>query len=349
MESIRTVSRDSVDELLERLGARLGVDSSTVIPFTDYNDMLTTLLGFAADGQDKLLVAGHATPDVAITADRAGIKVVEILGVSPFVSHPEDILEAIDSEQAIVYLANPNWVTGSTYSFAHLNQIARAVPKGMLILDEKFFDYYGITGLPLLEQHEHIVIIRSLTAGFSIGSDQSGYLAGSRHFANRFRDEFVWSRLTTTMFSLLTTTLANESLANKRLTQVHDEALRLANELTQIGVQNRITATDFLLLRVADPKAVGNQLAAYGAPVENLEGYPDLENYLRYRIQSPLSNENFLAAFRKMPVEQYKMDNIDKRAVMFHRPGEKSHVSRNRSARKSAKTRNAGEEVLAAK
>jgi len=322
MERIATVTRDSLDELLERLGTKLGVDSSTVVPFTDYTDMLTSLLNHVAVDQDTLLVAGHASPDIAIAADRAGLRMAEVLGASPFVSHPEDILEAIDSDQAVVYLANPNWVTGSNYSFAHLNRIARTIPQGTLILDEKYHDYYGITGLPLLEQYGQIVVIRSLTAGFGIGSDQSGYLVGTPGFANEFKDVFAWSRITTTMFRLLTTTLANETVADKRLTQVHDEALRVANELTSIGVQNRITATDFLLLRVADPKRVGNNLAGFGTPVENLEGYPDLENYLRYRIQSPLSNDNFLAAFRRMPSEYYQMADIDKRAVMFHRPEE---------------------------
>ena len=322
MERIATVTRDSLDELLERLGTKLGVDSSTVVPFTDYTDMLTALLNHVAVDQDTLLVAGHASPDIAIAADRAGLRAVEVLGASPFVSHPEDILEAIDSDQAVVYLANPNWVTGSNYSFAHLDRIARAIPHGTLILDEKFHDYYGITGLPLLEQHGQIVVIRSLTAGFSIGSDQSGYLVGTLGFANEFKDAFAWSRITTTMFRLLTTTLANAKVADKRLAQVHDEALRVANELTSIGVQNRITATDFLLLRVADPKRVGNNLAGFGTPVENLEGYPDLENYMRYRIQSPLSNDNFLSAFHRMPSEYYQMADIDKRAVMFHRPKE---------------------------
>lgn len=349
MEIIRTVSRDSVDDLLARLGSRLGVDSSTITPFTDHCDMMTALLNFATEDQTELLIAGHVTPDMAIAADRAELKVVEILGASPFVSHPEDILESTTTGREIVYLANPNWVTGSSYSFAHLDRIARAVPDGMLILDEKYFDYYGISGLSLIEQHEQVVVIRSLTAGFGIGSDHSGYIAGTQHFANRFRDEFPWSRMTTTMYNLITTTQANDGIASERLSQVHDEALRIAHELNQLKVQNRITATDFLLLRVADPKAVGNRLAAAGAPVENLEGYPGLDNYMRYRIQSPLSNDTFLTAFGRMPAEHFKMDNIDKRAMMFNRPKEKSAESEGVSRRTSSRTRNIDTEVLAAK
>jgi histidinol-phosphate/aromatic aminotransferase/cobyric acid decarboxylase-like protein len=336
MNRIATVARGSMDDLLERLGTRLGVDSSTVVPFTDHTDLLTSLLKFVADNQTRVLVAGHASPDIAIAADRADLEAVEVRGVSPFVSHPEDIVEAVDSTRNIIYLANPNWVTGSNYSLPHLDLIARSVGDGCLIIDERYFDYYGITGLPLLDRHDHVVVIRSLTAGFGIGSDQSGCIAGSPSFVNSFKESFEWSRLSTTLYRLLNVSLDSDRAAARRLIELHDEALRIATALTELGVQNRITATDFLLLRVADPIRVGNNLAGFGCPVENLEGYPDLENYVRYRIQSPLSNDNFLTAFRRMPKDYYHMKDIDRRAVMFHRPQEASTASRRTLPRRVA-------------
>ncbi len=319
MNRIAIVARDSLDELLGRLGTKFGVGSSTIVPFADYTDVVTLLLRHLAGHQDKLLVAGHASPDIAIAAERADLKSKEVLGASPFVSHPEDLLEVIPSKRSVVYLANPNWVTGSNYSLAQLDRIAGAIPEGALILDEKYFDFYGITGLPLLDRYDHVVVIRSLTAGFSIGSDESGCLIGTPGFSDRFREMYPWTRLTTTVFRILNTSLSDDSTTTRCLTQLRDEAMRLATGLTGLGVQNRITATDFLLLRVADPKRVGNYLAGFGTPVENLEGYPDLEHYIRYRIQSPLSNDNFLSAFRRMPTEYFKMKDVDKRAVMFHR------------------------------
>jgi histidinol-phosphate aminotransferase len=333
MARIATVTRNSLDELLQKLGRRLGVDADTVIPFTDHTDIMTALLGHIAEDQKTLVIAGHASPDIAIAADRAGLEAVEVLGASPFVSHAEDVLGAIDAN-SIVYMANPNWVTGSNYSFAQLDQIVSALPRGMLILDEKYHDYYGISALPLLEHHDQIIVIRSLSAGFSIGSDDSGCLAGSGGFMRGFKDSFEWSRISNTMYHLLSTVIANEAVASKRLAEVHNEALRIANELTGVGVQNRITATDFMLLRVADPKRVGNFLAGVGAPVENLEGYPDMANYIRYRIQSPMSNDNFLTAFKRMPSEYHKMADIDKRAVMFHRPKETETTDSDRPSRR---------------
>lgn len=344
MNRIKTVTRTSLDDLLEKLSLKLGIRTSMLVPFTDHTDLMTSLLGHIAGDQEKLLVAGHASPDIAIAADRAGLKTVEVLGASPFVNHAEDILEALDSENNIVYLANPNWVTGSDYAFDQLSQIAEALADGWLIIDEKYHDFYGISGLPLLEHSEQMVITRSVSAGFSIGSDNSGCLAGSPRFIERFKDTFDWSRISSTMFRLFDTVLVNGQAAAKRLAEVHNESLRLVNELTKIGVQNRITATDFLLLRVADPKRVGNSLAGFGTPVENLEGYPELANYVRYRIQSPLSNENLLAAFRRMPSDYYKMDTVDKRTVMFHRPQESvgNEAGKSTPRRSTGRTKTAG-------
>lgn len=349
MDRISTATRDSLEEFLDQLARKLDVESSMLVPFADYTEMTAALLEFTSRERKRLLLAGHTSPDVAIAVERAGLEVTEILGPSPFVNHPEDILQAA-SPDCLIYLANPNRVTGSNFSLHHLKRIAESIPDGLLIVDEKYYEFYGISALPLLERLDNIVVIRSLTAGFSIASDESGCLVGSPGFQADFRNYYHWSRITTTMLRLLLTSLSSGAAASKRLTQVHDESLRLANELHRMDVQNRITSADFLLLRVADTGRVAASLAKSGIAVDSLESYPDLDNYLRYRIQSPLSNDNLLSTFRRMPSEAYKMADVDKRAVMFHRPGETPHdysASRITSRLQASMARHKSEEVPA--
>ncbi|MCJ7490082.1 MAG: hypothetical protein MUO87_08105, partial [Thermoplasmata archaeon] len=145
MDRISTATRDSFEEFLEQLARKLDVDSTTLIPFTDYTEMMTALLQHVGQGDTRLLMSGHASPDVAIAAERAGLEANEVLGSSPFVNHPEDILQAIGSPKSLVYLANPNRITGSNHSLHHVGRIAQSIPDGLLILDEKYYDYYGIT------------------------------------------------------------------------------------------------------------------------------------------------------------------------------------------------------------
>ena len=116
MDRIATITRDHADELLDKLAARLNVDSSTLVPFTDFTDMITALLGHVGQDQARLLTAGHASPDLALAVERAGLELKEIAGASPFVIHPEDTLKEVSSPSNLIYVSNPNRVTGSDMS-----------------------------------------------------------------------------------------------------------------------------------------------------------------------------------------------------------------------------------------
>ncbi len=336
MSALREIAAPGFSNLMTEIARSLRVGADQIMPFADFPAMLSAFLEHINTGQTRLLVAGHTAPAVEIAADRAGMRTDEILGASPFVGHHEDVLENLESSDEIVYLANPNWVTGSNYSLKQLRAILEKLDDGMLILDEKLFDFFGISGLSLLERHANLVVIRSLTAGFGINSDDSGLLIGPTCRISGFEDQFDGYRLNSTLMHIAATSLASEEPKTRHLAMVHSESLRLATRLTRQGVQNRLTAADFILLRVADPARVSNFLTRYGAPVENLDGYPGLKGYLKYTIQSPLSNDKLLEAFARMPAAYYHLDNVDRRMVMFHRP--ENSAGKNNSGLTRART-----------
>ena len=128
--------------------------------------------------------------------------------------------------------------------------------------------------------------------------------------------------VTTTKYKVLATTLDNDQALGTRLRMLHDEMLRVSTVLTRLGIQNRITAADFLLLRVADVASVGNYLAKLRIPFDNLDGYPQLKGYLRYRVQSEMNNEELIHAFSKMPLDYFRIAGVDVRLTTLKRPGE---------------------------
>ena len=329
MSGFTKIDRDTMSDFIRRVAETLKVKQSQVMPFTDSQDVITAFLNFIGRSTDRLIVGGHVAPEIEIAADRAGMRVQEGVGFSPFVGHVDDVLSAISSSSDIVYLANPNQVTGSSFSLRDLDKIADRVSDGKLIVDESYFDFYGISAIPLLEKYTHVVILRSLTTGFGLDSDMSGFMIGSQGLISGFKDIFDWRRYSKTQHRIQTTILTSHDARNQRVNSIHDESLRTANALTKQGVQNRLTSADFILLRVADPARVGNFLAKYGVAVTNLDGYPELKQYMRYRVQSPLSNDNLLAAFKRMPKDYYHLDNIDRRAVLLRRPADDDEIVQN--------------------
>jgi histidinol-phosphate/aromatic aminotransferase/cobyric acid decarboxylase-like protein len=334
MKGMTIAGRDKVESLIRHLANSARLEPSYVVPFSNFLDCMAALLTHIRDDRTSFIAAGHAAPEVEIAAHRAGMTLDEVLGASPFICHAEDILERLSSDRDIIYLANPNWVTGASYASADIDRLVQAIPRGVMIVDEKYVDFDGISVLSLLNQYRNVVLLRSVTTAFGIDADSSGYVVALPEFVTDFKQAYDWTNMSTTLMTILTTTLVSDDARSQRLTMLRDEALRVSTRLTQLGVQNRMTSADFLLLRVASPAQVGNFLVRHNIAPENLDGYPDLKNYLRYRLRSPLSNETFLSACARMPRELYHLDTIDRRAVTLHRParletsGEKPVVDR---------------------
>lgn len=322
MSTIGSVTEDQLSRLTGQLAQKAMVAPGMILPFVDFDTMMPELLRLCRNANEQLQSVGHVTADVAIAADRASLKSYEILGVSPFSSHADEVPKQVASRSALLYVANPNRLAGAGYSLKDLEMMADLVGQGTLIVDEYYFDYYGISAVPLLHTHDNVVILRSFTASFGISSADAGYVIAHSSTIRRLRETFDPTGFSGTVYRMLTAVMQNESVMTQRLSTLHNEALRLAGELTRLGIQNRLSPTDYLLLRVADVKAVGNFLASSKVPVENLDGYSQLDHCLKYRIQSELSNNQFLGTFRRMPAEYYRMRSIDRRPTELRRPGE---------------------------
>ena len=175
-----------------------------------------------------------------------------------------------------------------------------------------------------LQETGNVVVVRSLTTPFGISSDESGYVITAPTRIRLLEERFNWTSISVTLHKILSTTLSNREALAMRMKSLNDESLRLANALTKLGVQTRISATDFLLLRVADPGKVVSHLTAHRLQAESLDDNPELTHYVRYRLQSPLSNDTLLKAIEKMPQESYRMDTVDRRVIRLKRSAERT-------------------------
>jgi len=310
-----SLSIDTWEEIAAAIGRETGLNPDQVLPFVDSRDLLAELLHLAYQPTVRLITAGTVTPDIAQAADKAEVDLFEALGVSPFSGDVDAVLRAVTSTADVIYIANPSRVTGSHFSTSELAEMVAAVPDGLVIVDEQFVDFFGVSAVELTQQNLNLVILRSFTAPFSIASSDAGYLV-----ANPWLLDVIRKSCQGRPFSLIQRRLAERTLTSheereRRLIEVRDESLRFVQELNRIGVQGRLCATNFLLLRVADPTVVGNALATAGVKVTNLDGYPQMKNYLAYEVQSPLTNDRALDALRALPAESLRMRGLDLRRV----------------------------------
>jgi len=307
-------SLDTID-LVEVTAEKAMVPPEMILPFADSTEFITELFKISYHPSCRLISAGHATPELAIAADRAEIKLIEVLNESPFSNSSEKVIDEVRLPEDIIFAANPNRITGANFSPVELENMLQAVPRGLFIVDEYYLDYFGITSRPLLDLYKNVVILRSYTNATEIASSGDiGFIITSSDKIAMLKTSVHPGIISPKSRKSILATLSDPAKVSQNLLQLQKESLRLATDLNKLGVQCRITATDGLLIRVKDTKAVGNFLARYKVPIQNLDGYPGLKHYMVYRIVSGPSNERLLEAFKVMPHENYRLKTLDLRS-----------------------------------
>ncbi len=321
---ITTVSAEyeRTAEIIEHITRKLAVDSQSIMLFTDYTDLLSDLLTLFGRPSSCLRTAGQVAPEVAQAADRARIELDEILSPSPFSGDVDVVLSKVAFRSDIIYIANPNRITGATYSLSDLEKMAESVPEGALIVDEHYFDYYGVTAQPLLKTHSNVIILRSFTAAFSIYSSDVGLVMSAPVTIDKIIRSCGRVNLSKPLCRSIESVLVNDEAVATRMSEVRTESLRISQALDDVGLFCRVTPTDFLLMRVADPTGFGNSLAADKIIVENLHGYPQMKNYVRYRIESPLNNDLLIRVIQRMNPDHFRMKKLDIRKNTVRRQTE---------------------------
>jgi histidinol-phosphate aminotransferase len=316
------MNRVEHDDLRALISPKVQVSQKMIMPFTELCSVMVELLKLSYRSGSRFISDGLAAPEIEMAAHRAEIEHVPAVAPSPFAGDTGTILQAVTSKNDILYISNPGRTTGSNFSLSELKDLARAVPDGLLIIDEQYFDYFGISSMPLLELFNNVVVFRSFTASFGIYSSDAGFLVTSPERIEQLKPMLRSERISLTVRKTILATLVNDEALAARLHEVHEESLRLATTLTSLGAQVRITATDFLLIRVADPQAVSHHLDRHKVPIEHLVAYPRLKEYLRYRIQSPISNDRFLSELKKVAPELLKGTSFDRSTIRMNRKGE---------------------------
>jgi histidinol-phosphate aminotransferase len=294
LAAIRDLTRQDVafypnyDDAVGACADRLGIarDRFVLTNGLDEGILVTTIAALRDRGAERpeAIVVVPAFDMYASTSDGVGARVVPV-PLGPDLQVPvEDVLRAVTPQTRLLFLTSPNNPTGLLMPRADILRIAAAAPHVLVLLDEAYADFAGVTlvGDRDAEALPNLLIGRTFAKAYGLAGLRVGVVIGDPATIQRLARVVPPFSINACAAAALCAGLADREYYEWYLAQVAESKTLLYAALRQWGVPFWESAANFVLARVGpDATAIVNTLAARGVHVRDRSHDPASRGCIR--------------------------------------------------------------------
>jgi histidinol-phosphate aminotransferase len=139
------------------------------------DEAIQVLVNTYVDDGDEVIALRPSYAMYRFYSEVAGAKIVEVDYQPPAVAFPlERVLAAITPRTRAILIANPNNPTGTAVNLTGVEKILKAAPHAAVLIDEAYYEFFGITAMPLLWKYPQLFISRTFSKVYGMAALRMG-------------------------------------------------------------------------------------------------------------------------------------------------------------------------------
>jgi len=289
--------------LHERLARFAGWKPDGIIAGNGSNELIQAVLMVTMGSGKRVLISEPTFTlyrQVATVLDGE----VEPVSLTPGLRYDNEVLlNTIETRQPdVVIICSPNNPTGCVIDQNALRSILTA-SQGIVVIDEAYHEFAGRSVVPLLNEHDNLVVLRTFSKAMAYAALRVGYLLAAPDLVREIRKAVLPYNLN--VFAQIAAEVAMENYERELrplVNQIVSERDRLFAELSRIdGFTPIASEANFILVKSAtDPARIFADLLQRDILVRDVSGYPMLREYFRFSVGTPDENDKLLQAIREL-------------------------------------------------
>jgi histidinol-phosphate aminotransferase len=165
------------EHTLEDLAAFFQVNTDELTLTNGTDEAIHILLSTYVNEGDEVVLLEPAYAMYRFYSQLAGAKISEVQYRPVTLEFPlNELLEQLSSETRAILIGNPNNPTGTGIKIDGIRQILRAAPNAAVLIDEAYYEFSGITALPLLRDFPNLFISRTFSKTYGLAALRCGCL-----------------------------------------------------------------------------------------------------------------------------------------------------------------------------
>jgi histidinol-phosphate aminotransferase len=269
----------------------LGVPADWILVGNGSDDLLTMIVRACTEPRRQVV---YPMPTYVLYRTLSQIQGAEFVEVPYHEDYSLPVEQLIAAQGAVTFIASPNSPSGTIVPVELLDKLARQL-SGVLVVDEAYVDFAESDALELVKQHDNVIILRTLSKGYSMAGLRLGFgvanpvlLEGLIKVKDSYNVDAVAS-------AVGAAAIADQGHKNANAEKIKASRSQMARELEKLGFYVLPSQANFLLAQSPSGNAqhLYETLKQRGILVRYFN-QPRLDDKLRITIGTPEQNETLI-------------------------------------------------------
>jgi histidinol-phosphate aminotransferase len=247
-----TIYPEYVDAMRE-LAAYFAVAPGELLLSNGTDEAIQVLINTFVDDGDDVLLLKPSYAMYKFYVELAGASVREIEYAPEDLAFPfDEFIAAIRPSTRAILIANPNNPTGTGINLDAIRRILDAASHAAVLIDEAYFEFCGVTALPLVRQYPNLFVSRTFSKIFGMAAMRCGCLFSSV-------ENVRWMHKSQSPYSvnMLATLAARAAIQDREFVANYAKEVLAARELVyegfrKLGIPFYPSQANFVLFRAGE-------------------------------------------------------------------------------------------------
>jgi len=278
--------------LKEKLAFRQHVSPAQIVLGNGSTELIEMIAKTFLQPNEKCLTAQETFPVYRMAANSINAICVTV-ALKKDRYDLQGILDAVDSNTRLIFIANPNNPTGTAHGPRDLQDFLSRVPPNVLVVLDEAYREYASGQVDVLSPAENLIVLRTFSKVYGLAGLRIGYAVCSPEVASHLNRVSLPYSVNLIGQIAATAALEDQEHVTSCVEKNRQQRELVENEFLSRGYHFVPSETNFILLNTAQPLSVYEKLLQKGILVAPVQQY-HVPDGIRITFGLPAENQTLL-------------------------------------------------------